>query len=296
MKRGIKMLARNQNILWLVLTASIATLMIWASASGAFMENFYARDVASIGASTSGQDLFNLVIVLPIFLISAVLMLRHAKWALPVWLGCLAYILYDYLILAFGIYFNNMFLVYVALVGLTVYTLILAIPHIDARSIRDTMAGQASTHVLQGLLVFIAVLFSVLWLAMVIPSLQKGTVPQELADNRLLTQPVHIVDLAWIMPGMILCVIAMFRRWHTAYVLAPAFAILTILMAGALGAMTLNVARLGLSTDLTLLAIFGVLLIACLVIFIWYERTASRVIVSQNPEAHDRETYRFRSV
>ncbi len=289
------MLARSRTLLWLCLTAVISILMVWASLSGAFGENFYARDVTIIGASTSGQDLFNLLFVLPLFLVSAVFTVRRAGWALPVWLGCLAYILYGYLVLAFGIYFNGMFLVYVALVGLTLYTLILAIPHIDAQEVMDAMSGKTPTHVLQALIVFIAVLFKVLWLSMVIPSLQAGTVPQELIENRLPTQPIHIIDLAWIMPGMIITVIAMFRRSPIAFVLAPAFAVLTVLMAAALGAMTLNVVRLGLATDLTLLAIFGVLMLACLGAFVWYEQAAEQHAAS--PETpYGAQTRRLDSV
>lgn len=266
---------RASPYLWLGFTLLIAALLVVASASGAFTENFYARDVVTIGASTSGQDFFNLVIVLPVFLVAALLVLRHVSWALPVWLGCLAYILYSYLVLAFGIYFNGMFLVYVALVGLSLYALILMIPRIDAQPLMQRMAGRTPTRVLQGLLVVIVVLFNILWLSMVIPSLQSGTVPQELIDNRLPTQPIHVVDLAWIMPGMLLSVIAMTRRSAVAFVLGPAFAVLTILMAGALAAMTWNVVRLGLATDLSLLAIFGVLMAACLVVLVWYNRAAA---------------------
>lgn len=266
---------RASPYLWLGFTLLIAALLVVASASGAFTENFYARDVATIGASTSGQDFFNLVIVLPVFLIAALLVLRQVDWALPVWLGCLAYILYTYLVLAFGIYFNGMFLVYVALVGLSLYALILTIPRIEAQPLMQRMAGRTPTRVLQGLLVVIVVLFNILWLSMVIPSLQSGTVPQELIDNRLPTQPIHVIDLAWIMPGMLISVIAMSRRSAVAFVLAPAFAVLTILMAGALAAMTWNVVRLGLATDLSLLAIFGVLMAACLLVLVWYHRAAA---------------------
>ncbi len=259
---------------WLIpaLTIIIGLLMGIASIMGAFGANFYVRDAAMIAAGTSGQDLFNLVILLPIFVISSILTLRGFVWALPVWLACVAYVLYSYLVLAFGIYFNRLFLVYVALVAFALYGLIGVIPFIRADAFMNQAKGSRATLFLQGLLLLIALLFTVLWLAMIVPSIQADTIPEELVTNRLLTQPVHVVDLAWIMPGMVLTVIAMFRQWSPAYVLAPAFALLTVFMAGALGAMTLNTIRLGVATDYTLVAIFAVLMLLCSIAVVWYLR------------------------
>jgi len=50
-------------------------------------------------------------------------------------------------------------------------------------------------------LALLAVLFYFLWLSEIIPALLARTIPQSIRDNGTPTNPVHVLDMAWILPA-----------------------------------------------------------------------------------------------
>ena len=114
---------RTTTKIWLWLTGPIAILVAIAAGVGFFIEDLY-RDAPVNAAQAVGQDLITLVVALPVLIVSAVLALHGSMRAHLVWLGALGYLVYTYLSYALAIEFNSLFLVYVALVGLSLYILI----------------------------------------------------------------------------------------------------------------------------------------------------------------------------
>src|SRR6266496_3900482 len=107
--------------LWL--TLAIAILVIISSSAGLFIKSIYARETLSWMVQAYGQDIANLVAAAA--LLSAVYFVsKGSVKAFLVWIGVLLSLLYPYVIYAFDIHFNSLFLVYVALVGLSFYTLV----------------------------------------------------------------------------------------------------------------------------------------------------------------------------
>jgi hypothetical protein len=118
-----RMSPRTTPRIWLWLTGPIAVLVAIAAGVGFFSYDIY-RDAPLNAAQAVGQDLITLVVALPALVISAMLALRGSRRAHLVWLGVLLYLVYTYLIYALAIQFNALFLVYVALLGCSLYALI----------------------------------------------------------------------------------------------------------------------------------------------------------------------------
>src|SRR5215208_466539 len=114
---------RTTTRIWLWLTGPIAFLVAIAAGVGFFIEDLY-RDAPVNAAQAVGQDLITLVVALPVLIVSAGLALHGSMRAHLVWLGALGYLVYTYASYALAIEFNSLFLVYVALLGLSLYTLI----------------------------------------------------------------------------------------------------------------------------------------------------------------------------
>ncbi len=73
-----------------------------------------------------------------------------------------------------------------------------------------------------GVVGVIAGLFAVVWLASIIPALISGLVPQELAETGLVSNPVHVLDLALILPAMLgTAFLARRGRLTAQFLLAP---------------------------------------------------------------------------
>lgn len=50
----------------------------------------------------------------------------------------------------------------------------------------------------------IGLLFGLLWLAEIMPALIDGTIPASMTEAGLIVNPVHVIDLALVLPAMII--------------------------------------------------------------------------------------------
>jgi hypothetical protein len=201
--------------LWL--TPVIALLVIIASSAGLFIKSVYARETLSWTVQAYGQDIANLVAAAAL-LITLYFISKGSARAFLVWVGILLSLLYPYIIYAFDIHFNSLFLVYVALVGLCFYTLVGSMLHL--RLDEASFAVNSKARVVSGFLMLVAVLFYLLWLSGDIPALLTGKIPQTVLENGLLINPVHVLDIALYLPAMIITSILLWRRKLLGYIFA----------------------------------------------------------------------------
>src|SRR6202521_6257515 len=117
----------SKTALWL--SVIDALLVLLASASGIFLKSIYARETPSWAVQGIGQDIVNFVAVVVLF-IAAYFVNKGSVKAFLVWGGVLLYLLYAYVIYAFDVHFNSLFLVYVAILGLSFYALVGSVIHL----------------------------------------------------------------------------------------------------------------------------------------------------------------------
>jgi hypothetical protein len=109
---------------WIVLSLASAFLMAIASVAGVSLPGTYAHETPSWSAQGVGQDIVNLLVVWPALLVSTYFVAKGSVRALLVWLGLLVYIVYSYVLYAFFVHFNRLFLVYTAVLGLAFWALV----------------------------------------------------------------------------------------------------------------------------------------------------------------------------
>jgi len=224
----------------------IALLVAIASIGGIAVRATYARETASWTAQGIGQDWVNLFVAVPALVGAAIATLRGRRAAALVLGGALAYTAYSYVIYAFAVHFNWLFLVYCGALGLSVFALIDVVAHADPGA-----PARAPIRTTAGVLFAIAGVFGLLWLAQIVPALVRGGDPPDLADVGLVTNPVHVLDLSLVLPALVVAGVALLRRRHLGYVLAPIALGFGVLMALAIGGMVLVLYLRGLAVDVT---------------------------------------------
>ena len=90
------------------LSGAIAVLMVIASAAGLLVDGLY-RDGPWAREALRGGDLTTMAVAVPILVTSLLLARRGSRAAQAVWLGALAYSLYNYAYYVFGAAFNDIF-------------------------------------------------------------------------------------------------------------------------------------------------------------------------------------------
>lgn len=236
--------ARARSSLWLRLTMPIAGLAIMGSILGLLFEDaIYGRETANWAAQAVGQDIANLL-AFPTMLVAAWLAARGSLRAHLVWIGLLIYSAYTYAIYSFALHFGPLFLVWVAILGLSVYALIGALARLDFPGIRAPFTSEARARFAGRLLLGIGCVFALLWLAEIVPALVANSPSDALKDVGLLTNPVHVLDLALLLPALILAGSLVLRGRPMGYVLAPSLLVATFFLAlGILSLMVVSAAR-----------------------------------------------------
>lgn len=157
-------------------------------------------------------DLFTLVAGLPLLLGSMWLARRGGLLGLLCWPGVLLYVLYVYVSYAIGVPFSVLFLAYVVLVALSAYTLIGLVASIDAAAVRRRLAGKVPERAAGGILVGLAILFSLLNLSAIVAALASP------APDHLLDLPVWFVDSALVAPAWLIGGLLLWQRKPLGYV------------------------------------------------------------------------------
>jgi hypothetical protein len=253
---------------WLRLTAPIAVLMAIAAASGLFIPGLY-RDAPSLVAQAVGQDAITLVVALPALAVTALFAGRGSKRARLVWLGMLVYVAYTYASYAFGIRFNPLFLIYVALLGCSTYALIGALTTTDLVGIKAAFTERTPVRSVSIFLLVVAALFYLIWLAEAIPASLSGIPPQSVQEDGTPTNVIHVLDMAWLLPAMAIAAVSLWHKRPVGYTLAPALLANLVFLPLAILSMILFQARGGEPVALPLVMIFLALFGVSIGMLIW---------------------------
>ncbi len=229
---------------WLWLTLPIVVLGVTGSVIGIVLDDrIYGDETADWAAQAIGQDIANLV-AFPALLLLAIAAGRGSVRAYLGWTGILVYSAYTYVIYSFDVHFGPLFLVWVVVLGLSVYALIGGLSSIDPVRVRSKFTDRAPVRTTSVVLITIGSVFYLLWLSEIVPPILSGTVPEALAEAGLVTNPVHVLDLAVFLPAVVLAGVLLVRRRAWGYVLAPALLVaMASLAVGIVSLMAVAAAR-----------------------------------------------------
>ena len=254
---------------WLWLTAPTAILLAIAAGGGVFINGLY-RDAPYFAAQAVGQDLISLAVVLPALIVSAILTSHGSNRARLIWLGGLVYLIYTYVIAAFDVKFNPLFLVYVGLFSCSLYALIGSLVTANMTAIKACFTEKTPVKSVSIYLAALAVLFYFMWLSEVVPAMLAGKVPQSIQDNGTPTNAVHVLDMAWVLPAFGITAVSLWRRQALGYTLAGTILSFLVFLILAILSMVVSMIRGGQPIIVPQVVIFGAFFALSLGMLIWY--------------------------
>ena len=253
------------------LSVVAAMLAVIGNVIALSVERIYAALTPAFLTEAIAQDVVNLMIVSPLWLVFAVLALRGSMRAYLIWIGVSTFTAYNYVIYTFAIPFGPLFLLWISVLGLSLYALIGAITAIDCKVVQLCFTNRRAVQVAAWFLMITSVLFSLLWLSEDVPALVTGKTPQSLIDLALPTNPVHILDLAFFLPASIVTGALLIKRRAFGFVVAPAFTVflilvgLPILLTPVIQAVRGQQANWSITVPIGILTLFSAGVLACLV-------------------------------
>jgi hypothetical protein len=277
-KEGKNMASESKQMkIIIVLSVALAVTVAAASFFGIFVSGTYERETASLAAQGIGQDIVNLFLAVPLLVISLIFMLRECRFAFFIYGGTVFYFLYSYVIYSLGIHFNSLFLLYCIILGLSVYSFILIVHELSKRDITDWFKPKVPVRTTGIYLLFVSVMFYFLWLKELIPAVMNNTIPKSVSDYNLLVNPVHVIDIAFALPGLIISAVLLMKKNRFGYILTPISLVFVIILAVALAAMVLMVKIRDLSDEGSVAVIFVVLtVISAVFLFLFLKNLIKR--------------------
>lgn len=249
--------------LWRRLSLVIGILVCIASIEGIFNPGTYRQETANWALQGQGQDIGNLI-ALPVLLISTYYLARKSLAAYFIWLGAIMYYIYAFIIYCFALHFNSLFLVYVAILGLSAYTLIGGVINVDSSALSKAIPYNAKTKLSAASIISTGTLFALLWLGSLVPAVLSGTAPRDLIETGLWVNPVHVIDLSFVLPGMIITGVLFLRKSKYGYLFTFPWLMFSVLMGSSIVATMVMMMVRGSQSALVPLAMVGIVVVGSL--------------------------------
>jgi hypothetical protein len=189
---------------------TIAILMAVASVVGLLNRSVVYPTEELLRAFVS-SDAVSIFIGLPILLGSMWLARRGTLIGLLCWPGALLLVLYNYISYVFAMPLTVVFMLHLALVTTSVYTLIGLVACIDGKAVQQRLAGAVPERLAGGVLAGLGLLFLLWVIGAIVSALTSQTA---IADTEL----AHYISDSLIAPAWIIGGVLLWRRRELGYV------------------------------------------------------------------------------
>ena len=207
-----------------ILSSVVAISSLVASVAGLTIPDLYKDDTSWATAALRGGDLVTLVVAMPILLGAMVLAYRGSARAQLVWIGALAYTLYNFAFYVFGAAFNDLFLVYVIAFSSSIFALIVTMTNVYASAIAARYRTGVRVRAVAVLLVVVGIVFAILWGAFSISYAVSGRISLGAAPLEGM-HTVFAIDLSLMVPAMALAGVLLWRSRPWGFVMGAVMSI-----------------------------------------------------------------------
>ncbi len=253
------------------LSIVICVLVGFTSLTGVMNPDFYQKETLNWQAQSFGQDVINLCLVIPVLLSTSLLVLANRHYAKLLWAGALLYLIYTYVIYCFNVHFNVFFIEYCIILSLCFY-LILYFFYTQASSPTPVIGSFPLINIIGKYFIVLSLLFYFLWLSEIIPAVRTNAVPKTIVEVGLFTNPVHVIDLAVLLPGVFITGILLLKQKKLGYILAPVLLTFFVLMDCTIAALTFIMNKRGIEANRSVIAIMAVFAVFSVVLLVLSKR------------------------
>jgi hypothetical protein len=220
-------------------------------------DGLYRYDSVSGAAQVIAGDIVTLCIGIPLLLIAALMTSRGSLRGRLLLTGTLGYFLYTYTSLAMLAAYNELFLVYVALMSLSLFAFVMSVLSIDVASLPAHFSDRFPRKRIAGFLLFLGSALALMWSGVIVTPLLSGTYPATLESYT--TMVIQAMDLGLIVPAAMLSAVLLLRRAPFGYLLSSIVLVKGFTLGAAVSAMALGIMLAGVPVSPVELVLFPVI-------------------------------------
>lgn len=160
------------------------------------------RGPEAMNGSARGTALVMVVGAVPLLIGAMMSARRGSTRAIVLWLGAIAYLAYNAVMLLLGTPFNPLFLLYDALLGLSMWAAVTLLFRVDVEVLGSLFTPGLRVRWVATFLWVVVVLNTLLWLRGIVPGMTADRTPAFLVGTGLTTLPTYVQDLAFWLPAV----------------------------------------------------------------------------------------------
>jgi hypothetical protein len=200
-------------------------------------EGLYRHDSVFKGAANRGSDAVTVLVGLPLLLTTIVAYRRGSVRGALLLTGALAWFLYLYASLALGTAYNELFFVYVALFGASLYAFVFTLRSIDLAAVEARLGPGLPRRTTAVFLMISGAFTLLIWAGPLLVALVAGDPPELLAHST--TSVTEVLDLAVIVPATFIAGVWLLRgREALGYLVAVPLLVLLVVLTPVIAAQT----------------------------------------------------------
>lgn len=222
----------------------------------------YRFDTVSSAAQEQAADFVTLTLSVPLLAVATWLARRGSLRGSLLLTGTLGYFLYTYLQMSVNTAYNPLFLVYVAILALSLYAFALSMLNIDSATLPQRFSERTPRRAIAGVLFAAGGFLLLAWLGRILPTLNARTVALE----NTTTMVIQAMDLGLILPLTFVAGLLLLRRRPWGYLLASVAVMKMLTLGASVSAMAVNMALQGLPVTAIELVMFPGLTLANLIV------------------------------
>jgi hypothetical protein len=200
-----------------------------ASALLTYLAAGVLRGPAVMNGSARGTALAVAVTGVPVLACSVILARRGSVIAVVAWLGAVWFLLYNALMFVFATPVNQLFLLYLAMLSLAVWSAGTLLWRLDLRALARVIPVGAPVRLVAGYIWVLAAVNGGMWLARILPALARGGQPGYLQGTGMTTNIVFVQDLALWVPLNVVIAAWLWARAPRGYLLGGASLVMAVL-------------------------------------------------------------------
>lgn len=187
---------------WIYIFISILVLTSFASIYSLISNDIYVLDSEMIRVKCHYLDIVNISLIVPFGTIMLILSLKNMYWAKLAAIGVSVYLLYMFGFNSLSLRFNELFLIYIIIFGLCIFCSVLGF--LDLYRSGKSTESKIRMRISSVYLFLFAVIPGAAWITEIIRSIINSTVPDYNLDMNISVNIVHVFDLAFVFPLIIL--------------------------------------------------------------------------------------------
>jgi hypothetical protein len=189
------------------------------SVLGLVVNDLYQEDPWAV-AALRGNDLVTLSLVAPLLGLAILRSRNSNRWTL-VWLGGLLYSVYNFAYYSFGTTFNDVFLLHLATMSLSIAAVVALVSHLNAQAVVGWVPGRRSDRVVATYMILVGTALIVAWGGLSLRFAVTGELPHDVMPPTAV-HLVYALDMSLLAPAFLAGGVLLWRRRPWGYALGVA--------------------------------------------------------------------------